>query len=453
MSVAPAAWRLAATALAPVLPLHLVLRQRRGKEVAGRLHERRGLGADRPEGRLFWLHAASVGETLSALPVLESMAARDPALQVLVTTGTVTSAELLARRLPPKLAGRVRHRFVPLDVPGWTARFLDGWRPDAGAFVESELWPNLLAACRARGLPLALVNARMSARSAATWRRAPGLVRAALSAFRLVLARSEGDRANLLSLGAADPLCWGDLKSAAAPLPADPAALAALRAAVGDRPVLLAASTHPGEETMAVAAHRALAPAHPGLLTILAPRHPDRGPAIAAEAAAAGLAVSRRGAGEPVGQGIAIHVADTLGELGLFYRVASVALVGGSLVPHGGQNPLEPARLGCPILLGPHTGNFEEPVAALLAAGGALRVPDSAALAPAVSGMLSEPYRARAMAEAAAAVADGETSLPGRIAGALLDLLPRRSPATRAAGGAGDAGGGPSEAKLTSVHD
>jgi 3-deoxy-D-manno-octulosonic-acid transferase len=381
------------------------------------------------------------------------MAARDPALQVLVTTGTVTSAELLARRLPPELAARVRHRFAPLDVPGWVARFLDGWRPDAGAFVESELWPNLLAACRARGLPLALVNARMSPRSAAGWRRAPGLARAALSAFRLVLARSEADAANFRALGAVEVRCWGDLKAAAPPLPADPDALAALRAAIGGRPVFLAASTHPGEEAMAVAAHRALAPAHPGLLTILAPRHPDRGPTIAAEAAGAGLAVARRAAGEPVGPDTAIHVADTLGELGLLYRVASVALVGGSLVPHGGQNPLEPARLGCPILLGPHTANFEEPVARLLAAGGARLVPDAAALAPAVDGMLSKPDRARAMAEAAAAVADGETSLPGRIAGALLDLLPGGSLPLPLAGEARGGGGGPSDVKLTHAND
>ncbi len=433
MSFAPAAWRIAAAALAPVLPLHLALRRRRGKEVAGRLHERRGLGAERSEGRLFWLHAASVGETLSALPVIEAMAAADPALRFLVTTGTVTSAELLRARVPPALAPRLAHRFAPLDVPAWAGRFLDGWRPDAGAFVESELWPNLLAAARARGIPLSLVNARMSARSAARWRRAPGLVRTALASFRLVLARSEADRANLAALGAPGALCWGDLKAAAPPLPADPAALAALREAIGDRPVFLAASTHPGEEALAIAAHRALAPAHPALLTLLAPRHPERGPAVAAEAAAAGLATTRRAVGEPVGPGTAVHVADTLGELGLFYRVASVALVGGSLVPVGGHNPLEPARLRCPILLGPFTGNFEEPVARLLAAGGAVQVaPDAAlgkaaagaALAQAVGNMLSEPDRARAMAEAAAAVADAGAGLPGLVAEALLGLLP-----------------------------
>jgi 3-deoxy-D-manno-octulosonic-acid transferase len=426
MSLAMRAWRIGATLLAPLLPLHLARRARRGKEVAARLGERRGEGAARPAGRLFWWHAASVGETASMLPVLSAMAARDPALQFLVTTGTVTSAALLAQRLPAWLAPRVAHRFVPLDVPAWTARFLRGWRPDAGAFVESELWPNLLAEARRQAVPLALVNARMSARSAARWRRAQGLARETLGAFRMVLARSAEDAARLRGLGLAGVVCWGDIKAAAAPLPAEPAALAALRGAVGDRPVFLAASTHPGEEALALAAHRALAPEVPGLLTILAPRHPDRGAAVAAEAD--GLPTARRGAGALPGPGTAIYVADTLGELGLFYRLARVALVGGSLVPHGGQNPLEPARLGCPILLGPHTANFAEPVERLLAAGGAIRLPDAAALAPAIRDVLSDPDRARAMAEAAAAVAEGRADLPERMAEALLGLLPPPDP-------------------------
>ncbi len=422
MSPSVAAWRLGARLIAPAMPLHLALRARRGKEIAARLPERRGLGAARPPGRLFWLHAASVGETVSVLPVIEAMAARDPALHLLVTTGTVTSAEMLHRRLDPALAPRVRHRFVPLDVPGWVARFLDGWRPDAGAFVESELWPNLLGAAQARGLPLALVNARMSQRSAVRWRWAPGLARGTLGAFRLVLARSPEDAARLAALGVAGARCWGDLKEAAPPLPADPAALAALRAAIGARPVFLAASTHPGEEAMAIAAHRAAGV--PRLLTILVPRHPERGAAIAAEAAAAGLAVTRRAAGDLPGPGCEVHVADTLGELGLFYRLAGVALVGGSLVPRGGQNPLEPARLRCPILVGPHMFNFEAATARLLEAGGARRLADAAMLAPAVRDMLSEPGRARTQAEAAAAVADANTGLPGRVAEALLGLLP-----------------------------
>jgi len=419
MTIGAAAWRIGASLLAPFLPLHLHLRARRGKEIMSRLPERYGRNAERPPGPLFWLHAASVGETLSALPVLEAMAVRAPALHFLVTTGTVTSAALLAQRRSPVLAARSRHRFLPLDVPGWTARFLEAWRPDAGAFVESELWPNLLAAARARGVPLALLNARMSARSAARWRRAPGLARTALGAFALVLARSEADAARLGALGAPAPQCWGDLKAAAAPLPVDPAALEALRATIAGRKVFLAAQTHPGEEAMAVAAHRALA--MPGLLTLIVPRHPERGRHIAIEA---GPGAARRAAGDLPTADTQIYVADTLGELGLFYRVADVALVGGSLVPHGGQNPLEPARLGCPILLGPHTHNFAEPVARLLAAGGAVQLPDAAMLAPTLRNMLSVPDIARSLARAAAAVADLHAGLPDRVAAALLGLLP-----------------------------
>jgi 3-deoxy-D-manno-octulosonic-acid transferase len=426
--IGPLAWRLAATALAPLLPLHLRRRVRKGKELPGRLHERRGEGAERPPGRLFWLHAASVGETISALPVLEAMAARDPALHFLVTTGTTTSAAMLARRLPPALAPRVQHRFAPLDVPAWTARFLDGWRPDAGAFVESELWPNWLAAARARGIPMALVNARMSPRSFARWRRLPGLAAAALSAFRLVLARSADDAQRLARLGAR-PVRWGDLKAAAPPLAADPAALERLRAQIGDRPVLLAASTHPGEEALVLAAHRALVADWPRLLTVLVPRHPERGADIMAEAA--GLAAARRTEGGAPTPDVSVYVADTMGELGLFYRLASVALVGGSLVPHGGQNPLEPARLGCPILLGPFTQNFEEPVARLLEAGGAQPVPNGAALARVVGDVLSQPGRRRALAEAAATVADLDAGLVEKVAEALLGLLPREGSSTR----------------------
>lgn len=422
MSAALAAWRLGATLLAPLLPLHLARRARRGKEIASRLTERRGGGAARPPGRLFWLHAASVGETVSLLPVIEAMAARDPGLQLLVTTGSVTSAELLARRVPPGIAGRVIHRFIPLDVPAWAERFLAGWRPDAGAFVESELWPNLLAATSARGVPMALVNARMSARSAARWARLPGLARETLGRFRLVLARSGEDAARLEGFGI-EAACWGDLKAAAPPLPADAAALAALREAVGGRSVLLAASTHPGEDAAVIAAHRTLAAERP-LLTIIVPRHPERGRAIAAEAEAAGLVTARRATGALPGRDVAIYVADTLGELGLFYRLADAALVGGSLVPHGGQNPLEPARLGCAMAFGPHMGNFEGAVARLLAAGGAVRVPGPAALAETLRDMLWLPGRGRALADAAAAVADRDAGLPGRVAEALLDLLP-----------------------------
>ncbi len=429
MSLLGPTWRVVATLVAPLLPAYLRGRAGKGKEIPDRLGERYGMAADRPAGRLIWLHAASVGETLSALPLIEALLHAEPDLTLLVTTGTVTSARLLEQRLPPPLAARVRHRFAPLDVPRWVARFLDGWRPDAGVMFESELWPNLIVAARRRAIPLALVNGRISVGSARTWAWAPGLARRILGSFRLILAQTEADRARLAALGAPEAAWWGNLKDSALPLPADQAALDAMREATAGRRIFLAAQTHPGEEAIVAAAHTRLAAAHPGLLTIIVPRHPERGPDIAH--ALGGIALARRAGGKMPGPATAIYIADTLGELGLFYRLADLCFVGGSLVPHGGQNPREPARLGCPILLGPHTGNFEETVASLLGAGGALRIAPGTdpvgALAGVAGAVLSDPTRGRAMARSAAAVVAGEAALPSRIAAALLPLLPDRS--------------------------
>ncbi len=411
-------WWIATTLARPAIRWNLRRRLRQGKEEAARLPEREGYGAARPEGRLLWLHAASVGETLAILPLLDALAARDPALNLLVTTGTVTSARLLPQRLSGELAARVIHRYVPLDVPAWVARFLDSWRPNAACLVESELWPNLLGACAARGVPMALLNARISARSFRRWRNfGRGLIRQLLGRFALIVPRSTEDAARLTALGAPRLAPAGDLKLAAEPLPADPTELAELRAAIGGRPVLLAASTHPGEEEPVLAAARELAPRFPDLLTILVPRHPERGAEIAAMADA-----PRRSTGALPGPG-PTYIADTMGELGLFYRVASMALIGGSLVRHGGQNPLEAARLGCPMILGPHMENFADATAALLAEGGARQIPDAAALAAVVGDMLSHPERVAGLVAAATRVVSAASDLPGRLAGALLDLL------------------------------
>jgi 3-deoxy-D-manno-octulosonic-acid transferase len=300
-------------------------------------------------------------------------------------------------------------------------RFLEGWRPDAGVFAESELWPNLIGAAARRGVPLALIQGRMSARSFALWRRLGRSARAVLAPFRLVLAQTGQDAARFTALGAPAE-CWGNLKYAAPPLPVDAAELRRIGALLGGRPLLLAASTHPGEEAAALEVHRALAPRFPGLLTAIVPRHPERGAAIAA--LAGDLPLARRSRGEDPTAATAIWLGDTLGELGLFYRLAQAAFIGGSLVPHGGQNPLEPARLGCPILLGPHTQNFAEIVGRLHAAGAARHVADAAALAPAAAAVLSDERAARAMVVAAARIADGEAGLPARIAEAIEALLP-----------------------------
>ena len=418
-----AAWRAVTTLGAPLLPFWLAGRARRGKEDPARLRERRGEGAARPAGPLLWLHGASVGESQSALPLVEALARVRPDLHFLLTTGTRTAAQVLAERLPPGLAPRVQHRFVPLDVPAHAARFLDGWRPDAAVLIESEIWPNLIGAAAARGVPIALVNARLSARSARGWGRLPAVARRLFGAFALVAAQTEEDAARLRALGAADARAWGNLKFSARPLPAPEPELAAMRAAIGARPVLLAASTHPGEEAQVAKAHGRLRARLPGLLTVIAPRHPERGPALARELAEAG-GIALRSAGEMPGPGTAIYLADTIGELGLHYRLAGAALIGGSLVPHGGQNPLEAARLGCPVLLGPHTQNFTAIADRMVEAGAALRVDGPEALAEAAGSVLTKPDRARSMTEAAARIAADAGALPERMAGAIEALLP-----------------------------
>ena len=304
---------------------------------------------------------------------------------------------------------------MPLDVPGWIDRFLDHWRPDAAGFVESEIWPNMLAACRSRTIPMILVNARLSPNSAAGWARAPGLARRSFGAFAAVLAQSAEDAARIEALGGRNISVPGNLKFAADPLPVLDADLARLRATVGDRPIWVAASTHPGEEAMAAAAHHRIGV--PGLLTVVVPRHPERGVAVAAELSAP----CRSQVDQPPSGGL--WVVDTIGELGLFYRLAGIAFVGGSLVPHGGQNPLEAARLGCAVAVGPHTANFSGAVAVLEQAGALLRVENAEALAEWVATMVREPRRRAAIGEAGIAAASAHKGLPQLTADALLALL------------------------------
>ncbi|MGC8476276.1 MAG: 3-deoxy-D-manno-octulosonic acid transferase [Acetobacteraceae bacterium] len=419
MTAARLVWSTATTAASPLLRLLLWRRAGRGKEERGRLAERRGAGGgEGPVGRILWLHAASVGEAVSVLPVLAELLRQDGGVGVVLTTGTVTSARLVAGRIAAEGWGeRVVHRFAPLDVPRWVARFLDHWRPVVAGFVESEIWPNRLVACQRRGIPVLVLNGRLSARSFARWRRVPGLARELLGTVA-VAAQSDADAARFRALGAGQVTMPGNLKLAAPALAADPAELGRLRALLAGRPVWVAASTHPGEEALVLAAHRALAPDWSGLVTIVAPRHPERGAEVAA--AMTGAAVTRRGAGEDPPPG-GVWVADTLGELGLWYRLAPVVVVGRSLLPPGGgQNPYEPARLGCAVATGPLVANFEGPVADLRAAGALEVVADAAALARFVAAMLADPAVRAAMGARAAAAARGADALPGQLAAALL---------------------------------
>lgn len=409
-------WAGLATLLAPLLRLHLRSRAMRGREVAARLAEREGKGAAaRPPGALIWLHAASVGETLSVLPVV---AALPENVFTLFTTGTRTSAQLLDARLRELgLSHRVTHRFVPLDVPAWCEAFLTQWRPDLACFVESELWPNMLASCRRRGIPAVLLNARLSVRSAARWCHLPGFARQVLGGFAWIAAQSEADARRLRSLGAAAVDAPGNLKFAAPALPCDAGELARLAARLGDAPRWVMASTHPGDEARAAAVHAALAPDFPGLITAIVPRHPERGAAIAAGLGGAG----RRALGDDPAAGI--WVADTLGELGLWYRLFPVVVMGKSFPPGGGQNPLEPARLGCAVACGPAMQNFTDAVETLRAAGGLAELQDEAASALWVGRMLRDDAARAAMARAARQAAAGQDGLPAALAARLVAAL------------------------------
>ena len=371
----------------PFINRHLARRLREGKEDPIRISERRGYPTrPRPPGRLVWIHAASVGESMSALTLIEGLLAEDEALNVMLTTGTVTSAKLMAKRLPK----RAVHQYVPVDQLKAVRNFLDHWHPDLAIWVESEFWPNLVLETYEMAIPMVLVNARISENSAKRWRRAEGLIRAMLGCFDLCIAQSLPDAGRLGTLGA-DNVTWvGNLKSAAAPLPADERELDRIGRAIEGRPRWLAASTHQGEEVMIAGVHKALAERFPNLLTIIVPRHPERGEEIRDALRRGGPAISRRAGMEPITPKTEIYLADTLDELGVFYRVAGIAFIGGSLVAHGGHNPLEAARLDCAILFGPHMENFEESVSALTEAGAAVQVASAKALEKILAQLLSD---------------------------------------------------------------
>ncbi len=373
----------------------LAWRARQGKEDPTRLPERRGLpGRARPVGSLVWMHGASVGEALSLVGLVEGMIARG--FSVLVTTGTRSAADLIGARLP---AGAV-HQYMPLDAPRWIERFLDHWQPDLALVAESEIWPNTVMALHARAIPLLLVNGRMSERSYTGWARAPRTARALLARIAVCLAQTRDDAERFVRLGAPRVSVAGNLKYDAAVQPADRQQTAYLGDMIGDRPVWVAASTHPGEDAAAAEAHAALKDRFPRLLTIVAPRHPYRGGEVAACAAAQGLRSARRSAGGRPHPSIDLYVADTIGELGLFYRLSPLVFLGGSLVPHGGQNPIEPVRLNSAVLHGPHTENFTEVYRALDAGGGGAAVADGAELAATLADLMAAPARIEAISRA-----------------------------------------------------
>ena len=382
----------------PIASQVLTRRLKRGKEHPERMAERLGQASlERPKGPLIWVHAASVGEMLAAVSLVERLRAQGFA--VLVTSGTVTSASLAEQRLPDG----VLHQFIPLDGPRFVLRFLDHWRPGLALFVESDLWPNLICLSAMRGIPLIVVNGRLSERSFSRWRKVPRVIAALLDRFDLCLAQSAPDAERYAKLGAPRVIAAGNLKLDVPALPADQNSLQQLREIIDKRPVIAAASTHPGEEAAVIAVHRQLRAKFPSLLTIIVPRHPARGESIAEIAKDAGLVVAQRSRREQPMPDIGVYVADTLGELGLFYRIAPIVFMGGSLASHGGQNPIEAIRLGAAVLHGPHVWNFAEIYAMLDAAHGAELVLNEETLAARLAAWLSDPAARRAAANAAAA--------------------------------------------------
>ncbi len=365
-------YRAATAVVSPLAPAVLRARARQGREDPARLGERLGRpGRPRPDGALVWLHGVSVGEGLSVLPVIDRLRQVRSDLAILVTSGTRASAEVLGGRLPAE----VIHQYAPVDIPDAVRGFLGHWRPDLAVFVESEIWPNLVLGAKATGARLALVSAGLSANSHRRWRHVPAAAQTLLGAYDLILARDAVSSRRLRSLGARiDGLA--DLKFGAPPLTADPAALAEVRAVIGDRPVVLAASTHPGEEEIALRAFASHGRAHAARpILIIAPRHLERSEAIEHAARAAGLVAGRRSQVADPG-GVDVYIADTLGEMGLWYRLAHLAVIGGSLSPGvGGHNPLEPARLGCPFIAGPHVERWPAYEAMSAAAATALVAP------------------------------------------------------------------------------
>jgi 3-deoxy-D-manno-octulosonic-acid transferase len=416
LPVSLATYRLLTRVATPLAGHLLNYRLSHGKEHPARIAERRGeTQIARPAGPLVWAHGASVGELIAVLPLIERIKARG--FPVLVTSGTVTSAGLARQRLPH---GAI-HQFLPLDAPGFVTRFLDHWQPSLALFVESDLWPNLIVSTARRNIPLILLNGRLSERSYNRWKRLPHAIEALLQRFDLCLVRSTSDAKRFSDLGAPRLSVVGNLKLDVPQLPVDEGKLTELSATLYGRPVLAAASTHPSEEEIVIKAHCRLKANFPALITLIAPRHPERGPEIAAIADSFGLKTALRSAGRNPERATEIYVCDTVGELGIVFRVAPVVFMGGSLIAHGGQNPIEAIKLGAAILHGPSVSNFAEIYAALDGARGAYLVADSELLAQCAGAWLSD---AEARARVVAAGQKAVTALGGALERTLSALDP-----------------------------
>ena len=342
----------------PFLKLTYIRKRKKAKkEHPTRFNERLGnYKTLRPEGKLYWLHGASVGESVSMLPLIDKLLRENPDLSILVTTGTLTSAEIMAKRLPK----RAFHQFIPFDVPVFAQKLIKHFKPDTVLWFESEFWPSLLSEVKKAKIPLILVNGRISDKSFETWKKFKFVSKEILSCFSLCLGQSEQDKNRLILLGAPKVACVGNLKFAGMPLPVDQNKLNVLKQQIGERKVFLLSSTHNDEEERFALYLPWLKENIQNVLTIVAPRHPNRGDDITRMYRCRNFNVAQRSREEDITPETDIYVADTIGEMGLWYALSAVSFVGGSIISHGGQNFMEAARDKNAVIVGPNMQNFAE---------------------------------------------------------------------------------------------
>ncbi len=370
-----------------VIRRYIEKRKKMGKEDVKRFNERVGRPTKpRPEGRLIWLHGASVGESISMLPLINRLLEIYPDAHVMVTTGTTTSAEVMAKRLPE----RAFHQYLPIDNPVFAARFVRHWQPTIALWFESEFWPAMLSTIKRRNIPLILINGRISNKSFKRWQQFDFVIKELLDCFTACLGQSEEDAYRLRALGAKDAMCLGNLKYAGLPIPVDEEKKKEIQDEIGERPVWLASSTHSDEEVKIGRHLKDLVAKHSGLLTIIAPRHPNRGVEIKnALREKYQLNVALRSANEKIMPETEVYIADTIGEMGIWYELCPIVFIGGSLIPHGGQNFMEPSRCRDAVIVGPHMHNFTDAMNRAKRADGIIQVDETVDLIDMVDQLLS----------------------------------------------------------------
>lgn len=416
-------YRILSVLLFPVLELYLFWRVFKKKENKKRLKERFGHPTqNRPEGEVIWVHAVSVGEANSALTLIEELLEFAPDISVLLTTTTLTSAAIIEEKRGA-FNGRLIHQFLPIDSLYLVQDFLDAWSPRAAIFIESEIWPNLVVEARSRGILSFLVNARMSEKSAKRWKFARKIGFDIFDQFAAIFAQSAEDKARFQRLTNQEVLLYGNLKMQAQALPFDAQNLQILRNQIGRRKIFLAASTHETEELVAVEAHKILREKFPDLLTIIVPRHPNRADEIAKNLEELKLNFARRSKKQNIGTATEIYLADSLGELGIFYRLAYAAFIGGSLAQVGGHNPFEAIKVECAVVAGPHVFNFQEIYQNLLKKNGCILVNSAPELAQKIAELLENEKARKSLCLNAAEVIKNEENIAKKIVKKIDDLL------------------------------